>query len=38
MKRRKFIRYTQASLLALIGTGLASKFHHSQAQTGEYLT
>ncbi|NEP89048.1 MAG: MBL fold metallo-hydrolase [Okeania sp. SIO2C2] len=38
MKRRKFIRYTQASLLALMGTGLTSKFHHSQAQTGESLT
>ena len=38
MKRRKFIRYLQASLLAVIGTGLTSKFHNSQAQTGESLT
>lgn len=38
MKRRKFIRYTQASLLAVIGTGLASKFQQSQAQTEESLT
>ncbi|MGB3510844.1 MAG: MBL fold metallo-hydrolase [Microcoleaceae cyanobacterium] len=38
MKRRKFIRYAQTSLLALMGTGLASKFHHSQAQTTESLT
>ncbi len=38
MKRRKFIRYLKTSLLALIGTGLTSKLHPSQAQTGEYLT
>ena len=38
MKRRKFIRYAQASLLAVVGTGLTSRFYHSHAQTGESLT
>ena len=38
MKRRKFIRYLQGSLLAVMGIGLTSKFHSSQAQTGESLT
>ena len=38
MKRRKLIRYLQASLLAVMGIGLTSKFHNSSAQTGESLT
>ena len=38
MKRRKFIRYLQGSLLAVMGIGLTSKFQSSQAQTGESLT
>ncbi len=37
MKRRNFIRYAQASFLSVIGTGIVSKFHHSQAQTVESL-
>ncbi len=38
MKRRQFIRYTQAGLLAALGTSITSKWQISNAQTNETLT
>lgn len=38
MKRRQLIRYTQVALLASLGSGLASRFQSSQAQTDQPLT
>lgn len=38
MKRRQFIRYTQAGLLAALGTSISSKWQVSNAQTNETLT
>ncbi|HEY9846137.1 MAG TPA: MBL fold metallo-hydrolase, partial [Candidatus Caenarcaniphilales bacterium] len=38
MKRRRLIRYTQAAILASLGTGLASHFQSYQAQTKDSLT
>lgn len=38
MKRRRLIRYAQASLLAGLGTGLASRFQSYQAQTNNPLS
>jgi L-ascorbate metabolism protein UlaG (beta-lactamase superfamily) len=34
MKRRRFLRYTQAALISGLGTGIASQFQSSQAQGG----
>lgn len=38
MKRRQVLRYGQASLLAMLGTGLAAGFESYQAQTGGGLS